>query len=158
MSVSEPRSGQMDHRGRVWAGFRIRRDEKQPAFCRSGSTNKFAKYFPLDPRPRSNIGGKQTGFFDPKTQQWTLIDTCWWFDHNDFVEDADNTLYSGMNDVLGWINTRVFDETGDEQAAQGWCPAVLDRRRARLRCTRCPTGTQLLALVGLRSIVRVWCG
>ena len=126
MSVSEPRSGQMDHRGRVWAGFRIRRDEKQPAFCRSGSTNKFAKYFPLDPRPRSNIGGKQTGFFDPKTQQWTLIDTCWWFDHNDFVEDADNTLYSGMNDVLGWINTRVFDETGDEQAAQGWCPAVLD--------------------------------
>ena len=125
-AISEPRSGQMDHKGRVWTGFRIRRDEKQPAFCRSGSTNRFAKYFPLDPRPNSNIGGKQTGFFDPKTKQWTLIDTCWWFDHNDFVEDADDTLYSGMDDVLGWINTRVFDETQDEQAAQGWCPAVLD--------------------------------
>ena len=124
--ASEPRSGQMDHKGRIWAGFRIRRDEKQPAFCRSGSTNKFARYYPLDPRPNSNIGGKQTGFYDPKTQEWTLIDVCWWFDHSDFASNADHTLYSGMNNVVGWINTRTFDETGDEQASQGWCPAVLD--------------------------------
>ena len=123
---SEPRSGQMDHKGRVWAGFRIRRDEKQPSWCKTGSTNRFAQYFPLDPRPGSNIGGKQTGFYDPKTGQWSLIDTCWWFDHNEFVEDADHTLYTGMNDVLGWINTRVYDETRDDQASQGWCPAVLD--------------------------------
>ncbi|HEX9765320.1 MAG TPA: carboxypeptidase-like regulatory domain-containing protein, partial [Nitriliruptorales bacterium] len=124
--ASEPRSGQMDHKGRVWAGFRIRRDEKQPAFCRSGSTNRFARYFPLDPQPGSNIGGKQTGVYDPTTEEWTLIDVCWWFDHSDFATDADHTLFSGMDNVLGWINTRVFDETGDEQAAQGWCPAVLD--------------------------------
>ena len=107
-------------------GFRIRRDEKQPAFCRSGSSNRFARYFPLDPRPNSNIGGKQTGFYDPKTRAWTLIDVCWWFDHSAFVTDADHTLYSGMDNVLGWINTRRFDETHDEQASQGWCPAVLD--------------------------------
>jgi hypothetical protein len=124
--ASEPRSGQMDHKGRIWAGFRIRRDEKQPSFCRTGSSNPFAKYFPLDPQPNSNIGGKQTGFYDPKTKQWTLIDVCWWFDHSDFVTDADHTLYSGMDNVLGWINTRKFDETKDEQASQGWCPAVLD--------------------------------
>ena len=124
--ASEPRSGQMDHKGRIWAGFRIRRDEKQPAFCRSGSTNRFARYYPLDPQPGSNIGGKQTGFFDPKTEAWTLIDVCWWFDHSDFATDNDHTLYSGMNNVVGWLNTRLYDETGDEQAAQGWCPAVLD--------------------------------
>ena len=124
--ASEPRSGQMDHKGRIWSGFRIRRDEKQPAFCRSGATNKFARYFPLDPRPGSNIGGKQTGFYDPEMNEWTLIDVCWWFDHSDFATDADNTLFSGMNNVVGWINTRMFDETGDEQASQGWCPAVLD--------------------------------
>ena len=124
--ASEPRSGQMDSKGRIWAGFRIRRDEKQPAFCRSGASNKFARYFPLDPQQGSNIGGKQTGFYDPKTKQWTLIDVCWWFDHSDFVTDADHTLYSGMDNVLGWINTRKFDETHDEQASQGWCPAVLD--------------------------------
>lgn len=124
--ASEPRSGQMDHKGRIWAGFRIRRDEKQPAFCRSGATNTFARNYPLDPRRGSNIGGKQAGFYDPKTKQWTLIDVCWWFDHSDFATDADHTLYSGMDDVLGWINTRKFDETRDEQASQGWCPAVLD--------------------------------
>jgi len=121
-----PRSGIIDHKGRVWMGFRIRRNENQPSFCRSGSTNKFAKYFPLDPRPGSNVGAKQTGFYDPKTQQWTLIDTCWWVDHNDFAEDADNTLFTGMDDVVGWINTRAFDATRDEQASQGWCPLVID--------------------------------
>ena len=63
--------------------------EKQPAWCRTGSSNPFAKYFPLDPQPNSNIGGKQTGFYDPKTKEWTLIDVCWWFDHSDFVTDAD---------------------------------------------------------------------
>jgi hypothetical protein len=124
--ASEPRSSQMDHKGRIWAGFRIRRDEKQPAFCRSGASNRFARYFPLDPQPNSNIGGKQTGFYDPKTKEWTLIDVCWWFDHSDFDTDADNTLFSGMDNVVGWINTRKFDETRDEQASQGWCPAVLD--------------------------------
>ncbi|MEO2196849.1 MAG: carboxypeptidase-like regulatory domain-containing protein [bacterium] len=124
--ASEPRSGQMDHKGRIWAGFRIRRDEKQPAFCRSESTNAFARYYPLDPRPNSNIGGKQTGFYDPETEAWTLIDVCWWFDHSYFASDADHTLYSGMNNVVGWLNTRLYDETGNEQASQGWCPAVLD--------------------------------
>src|SRR5205823_8113516 len=28
--------------------------------------------------------------------------------------------------VVGWLNTRLFDETGDEQAAQGWTPLILD--------------------------------
>jgi hypothetical protein len=121
-----PRSAIIDQKGRVWMGFRIRRTDNQPAFCRSGSTNKFAEYFPLDPRPGSNIGGKQTGFYDPKTRQWTLIDTCWWIDHNDFAEDADDTLFTGMDDLVGWINTRLYDTTRDEQASQGWCPIVLD--------------------------------
>ena len=31
-----------------------------------------------------------------------------------------------MNDAVGWISTEVWDETGDAEASQGWCPAVLD--------------------------------
>jgi hypothetical protein len=45
-----------------------------------------------------------------------------------FATDADNTLY--FNELLGpyfgWINTRVWDETHDEQLAQGWCPQIVD--------------------------------
>ena len=28
--------------------------------------------------------------------------------------------------VIGWIDTKVWEETGDEQAAQGWCPTIID--------------------------------
>src|SRR5205814_9152601 len=28
--------------------------------------------------------------------------------------------------VAGWVNTKVFDETGDAEKAQGWAPFVLD--------------------------------
>ena len=44
-----------------------------------------------------------------------------------FAEDADNTLYaSGNGSTIGWVNTRVFLETGDAEKAQGWCPAYFD--------------------------------
>ena len=30
------------------------------------------------------------------------------------------------NEVFGWVNTRMYDETGDEQKSQGWTAFVLD--------------------------------
>ena len=40
-----------------------------------------------------------------------------------FANDADETLYGNgvFSGAIGWINTRILDETGDEAAAQGWC-------------------------------------
>ena len=35
----------MDRKGRVWATSKIR--DEEPAFCKEGSSNKFAKYYPL---------------------------------------------------------------------------------------------------------------
>ena len=41
--------------------------------------------------------------------------------------DADDTVwFSGSGPVAGWLNTRLFDETGDAVKAQGWAPWVLD--------------------------------
>ena len=28
--------------------------------------------------------------------------------------------------MIGWLDTKVYDETGDERYSQGWCPTVLD--------------------------------
>ena len=28
--------------------------------------------------------------------------------------------------MVGWLNTRMYDATGDERASQGWCPTVID--------------------------------
>ena len=33
---------------------------------------------------------------------------------------------SGGGPVVGWLDTKVFDETGDAEKAQGWAPYVLD--------------------------------
>jgi hypothetical protein len=44
-----------------------------------------------------------------------------------FAEDANNTLWtSGGGQVVGWLNTKLFDETGDEQKSQGWTALILD--------------------------------
>ncbi len=115
-----PRSGVMDERGRVYVASTIRAAENQPAWCREGSSNAFAQYFPL----RSS--NKHVAMYDPQTDEMTLIDTCFRADHNDFGPGADNPLYFGQRDVIGWLSMAVFDETHDEQAAQGWCPGVID--------------------------------
>ena len=64
---------------------------------------------------------------DPKTKDYKFIDTCFGTHHPQFGYDADNTLWlSGTGPVAGWVNTKVFDETGDAEKAVGWFPFVLD--------------------------------
>ena len=67
-------------------------------------------------------------FYDPKTKQFTTINTCAGSLHLNLAEDANNTLwFSGPGaDVVGWLNTKMFDETHDEQKSQGWTPLILD--------------------------------
>jgi hypothetical protein len=117
---SDPRSVAIDHGGRVWLTSRIRGNEA-PAFCKPGSTNKYTTYYPL-----ARTGARQVQVFDPKTKQFTQIDTCFDADHNHFSENAESTLYYGQNNTLGWIDTATFDKTKNAEASQGWCPAVLD--------------------------------
>jgi hypothetical protein len=111
-----------DEKGRVWFTSVIRPAEN-PAFCKEGSTNPSAKLFPL---ARS---GRQLAFYDPKSNQFTLIDTCFGTHHLQFAEDANHTLWTssgGGGDVVGWLNTKMFEETHDEAKSQGWTALVLD--------------------------------
>ncbi len=114
----------MDEKGRPWFTVRVRPPANNPAFCRQGSEHPSAKAFPL------NSSTRQTSMYDPVTGKFTLIDLCFPTHHLIFGEDADNTLWfssgvGGLN-VAGWLNRRVFDETGDHAKAQGWSPFVLD--------------------------------
>jgi hypothetical protein len=109
-----------DGKGRVWMAATVRGMDN-PAFCKKGSENQYAKVMPLDKGPR------QVAVFDPKTKEYKFIDTCFGTHHPQFGYDADNTLWlSGTGQVAGWVNTKVFDETGDSEKAQGWAPFVLD--------------------------------
>jgi hypothetical protein len=116
-----PHNPMFDAAGRVWITTSIR-GSANPDYCKEGSSNSFAQYYPL---ARS---AKQAGYYDPKTQKFTLIDTCFGTHHLQFAEDADNTLYFSdpAGTAVGWLNTKMYDQTGDEQKSQGWCPTVID--------------------------------
>jgi hypothetical protein len=112
----------MDQRGRVWVTSRVRPNQTA-AFCREGSDHPSAKVFPI------NQSGRQLAMYDPAAKQMTLIDTCFGTHHLFFAEDANNTLWTssgGGGGVVGWLNTRLFDETKDEVRSQGWTPLILD--------------------------------
>ena len=110
----------MDAEGRVWLTSAIRRPSGNPDWCRDGSHPSSA-YFPVERSTR------QVSYYDPEVDEFVFIDSCYTTHHLQFAEDADDTLwFSGDVDVVGWLNTRLHDRTGDEQAAQGWCPTVID--------------------------------
>jgi hypothetical protein len=109
-----------DERGRVWITSTIRPADN-PDFCKTGSSHPSAKAYPL---PRS---GRQLAMYDPKTKKLTHINTCFSTHHLMFAEDANHTLWtSGGGPVVGWLNRKMFDETGDEEKSQGWTALVLD--------------------------------
>ena len=109
-----------DSKGRLWMTG-TNHAPGTPAFCRKGSENAYAKAFPFDTNER------QLAMFDPKTEKFTFIDTCFNTHHLQFGFDDHNTLWtSGGGPVAGWLDTKVFDETGDAEKAQGWSPFVLD--------------------------------
>jgi hypothetical protein len=109
-----------DDKGRVWLTSRIRASET-PAFCRAGSALASAKAFPVQ------TTGRNLAMYDPATKKFSLIDTCYSTHHLNFAYDADNTLWtSGGGDVVGWLNTKMYLATGDEQKSQGWTALILD--------------------------------
>jgi hypothetical protein len=110
----------LDQHGRVWLAAAVR-GPANPAFCKAGSDHPSARLFPIDRNVR------QIAVFEPKTQKYSFVDTCFGTHHLQFAYDKDNTVWtSGGGPVVGWVNTRVFDETGDAAKAQGWTALVLD--------------------------------
>jgi hypothetical protein len=112
-----------DERGRVWFTSRVRGPDN-PAFCKQGSDHPSAKLFPLK---QSN---RHLSMFDPETGKFTLISTCFSTHHLQFAEDASHTLWTSAggpaSGVVGWLNRKMFDETGDEAKSQGWTALILD--------------------------------
>lgn len=117
----------LDERGRLWLTSRIRNDGN-PSFCKEGSSHPSAKLFPIQESIR------QLAVYDPKSKAFELIDTCFSTHHLQFAEDANDTLWTsscalgcgGDPNVVGWLNTKVWDETHDAAKSQGWTGIILD--------------------------------
>ena len=113
----------MDEKGRVWSAARVR-PPANPDFCKAGSDHPSAKILPL------NAANRHASMYDPQTGKFTLISTCFPTHHLAFAEDANNTLWFSSGVIgpaaAGFLNRKMYEETGDEEKSQGWTVFVLD--------------------------------
>jgi hypothetical protein len=111
----------MDSKGRVWFNVQNRLDNA--AYCKAGSPNPFAKASPRE------SGGVGVDVYDPKTRQFEFVDQCVKTERLVFADDNDQTLFfaiEGNPGGIGWLDTRIWDETHDAEKSQGWCSAIVD--------------------------------
>jgi len=119
-SKSNIHNPMLDQDGRVWLTARIRPSDN-PDFCKEGSEHPSAMLYPKDRTSR------QLAVLDPSTGEYLFVDTCFSTHHLQFAYDDKNTLWtSGGGDVVGWLDTNQFMQTGDAAASQGWAPLILD--------------------------------
>ena len=122
----------MDQEGRVYFTAQIRSPKNPPPYCAAASGHPSAKVYPLTRTPDGFVqNSRQVTVYDPKTKQFTFIDTCFGTHHLNFAEDANHTLWLSNNSqselaVVGWVNTKLFWETGDAARSQGWTPLIVD--------------------------------
>ncbi len=113
----------MDEQARVWFAARSR-PAADPDYCKQGSALPSAQVAPLE------TSGRQLSLYEPKTQTFKLIDTCFGTQHLYFGHDADNTLWTSYGPpsgpVIGWLDTKKYLETGDSKTAQAWSPMIVD--------------------------------
>ena len=114
---ANPHNPMLDSQGRVWMTTQIRRQwaEDMPAFCHGV------------PVLVDNKHHRQLGYYDPATEAFTLIDTCYGthhlqFDHNDVL------WTSGDDYVVGWLDTRQYDPERPEtlEQAMGFSEVRID--------------------------------
>ena len=110
----------LDHTGRVWLTHAIRATAN-PACCKQGSSHPSAQQFPL------NTSGRHLSVLRSENQAG--------HDDRHLLRHASPAVCRGRQShavvqwerpVLAWFNTKLFDETKDEQKAQGWTPFVID--------------------------------
>ncbi len=119
-SKNNVHNAMFDEKGRVWFTSAVRPPDN-PAFCKAGSTHPSAMRFPLE------RAGRHLAIWDPVTEEITHLSTCFGTHHLMFAEDANDTLWtSGGGQVVGWIDTKMFDRTHDEEKSQGWTPLIMD--------------------------------
>lgn len=119
----------LDQKGRVWVTTVTSESTPSPIDCYD-PTNKYAKYYPIESlRAQAATSSRYVAVYDPSTGEQKSVPVCFMSHHLRFAYDADNTLFLSSiqtRETIGWLNTRVYDETKDPMKAMGWCPLVLD--------------------------------
>ena len=114
---ANPHNPMMDDQGRIWATSQIRREwaDDAPEWCKD------------DPVIRDNSHHRQLSVFDPKTDEFHLIDSCVGSHHLQFAEDG-VLYYSGDSYALGWFDPSKWDPAKPEtvEQASGYSEVKVD--------------------------------
>ncbi|WP_217914824.1 hypothetical protein [Miltoncostaea marina] len=114
---ANPHNPMMDDQGRVWATSQIRREwaDDAPEWCKN------------DPVIRDNSHHRQLSVFDPKTDEFHLIDSCVGSHHLQFAEDG-VLYYSGDSYAIGWFDPSKWDPEKPEtvERASGYSEVKVD--------------------------------
>ena len=73
--------------------------------------------------------GRQLAVYDPATKKISTDRHLLRHASPAVRQDANNTLWTssgGGGGVVGWLNTKMWDQTHDAQKSQGWTALVLD--------------------------------
>ena len=122
----------MDQDGRIYYTAQQRSPKDPPDYCKKDSPLRSAQLYPLAGTPDGFVqNSRQITVYDPASKKFSFIDTCFGTHHLNFAEDANNTLWLSNNTqgalaVVGWINTKLYWETGDAAKSQGWTPMIVD--------------------------------
>ena len=109
-----------DRKGRVWFAATVR-GPHNPDYCKKGSDHPSAKVFPIE-RTNRHADHARSQDQEVHLRRHLLSDASFAVRY-----DANETLWtSGGGSVVGWLNTKMFDETGDHVKSQGWTPMILD--------------------------------
>jgi len=116
-NAANPHNPMLDDLGRVWITTQIRREwaEDLPAFCQRS------------PVITNNYHHRQLGWYNPKSGDYQLIDTCFGTHHLQF--DRHGVLWvSGDSNVVGWFDPAKYDpdKPASLAAAQGWSEVKVD--------------------------------
>ena len=122
----------MDQDGRVYYTAQIRSPKNPPAYCAAASGHPSAKVYPLTGTPDGFVqNSRQVTVYDPKTRQFTFIDTCFGTHHLNFAEDANNTLWLSNNPRTSSPSSagstrRCSGRPATPAPSQGWTPIIVD--------------------------------
>ena len=61
----------------------------------------------------AEAGSRQASYYDPKTQKFQLIETCYSTHHLQFDNDPNETVYFNelSGEIVGWVDSKVYDDT-----------------------------------------------
>jgi streptogramin lyase len=124
VNPANPHNPMIDNTGKVWMTTQIRRewDADLPDFCVNNPNGFDTTAIVGVPHHR------QLGYFDPATNQFVLLDTCFGTHHLEF--DNNGVLWlSGDSFVIGWLDPSKLDLTKSDfnlPNAEGWSKVEVD--------------------------------